>query len=160
MARPSLRWPALTGLLLLAAQALEAQQVNALGWMAGCWRQLEAGVMVEELWLAPAGGTMIGMSRTVEDDSTRSTEQMVIRPAVSGGLVFEAAPSGQEPGAFLAAVVSDTLVIFENLTHDFPQQIRYSRLPGDSLLATISGTVRDRLRSITFRYNRSACPGS
>jgi uncharacterized protein DUF6265 len=160
MERPSLRWPAFTGLLLLAAQTLAAQQVNTLGWMTGCWRQLEAGVMVEELWLAPAGGTMIGMSRTVEGDSTRSTEQMVIRAAMRGGLVFEAAPSGQEPGAFLAATVTDSLVVFENLTHDFPQQIRYSRLPGDSLLATVSGTVRDRLRTITFRYNRSACPGS
>lgn len=160
MERPELRWPLLAGVLLLASQALEAQQVTTLGWMAGCWRELDAGVMVEELWLAPAGGTMIGMSRTIEGDSTRSTEQMVIRPAVSGGLVFEASPFGQAPGAFLAATVTDTLVIFENLTHDFPQQIRYSRLPGDSLLATISGTVRERLRTITFRYSRSACPGS
>ncbi|HSB54656.1 MAG TPA: DUF6265 family protein [Gemmatimonadales bacterium] len=150
----------LAATLLVTAGGLEAQQVNTLAWMAGCWRQLDAGVTVEEVWLAPAGGTMIGLSRSVEDDSTRSTEHMVIRPAASGGLVYEAAPSGQEPGAFLAATVTDSLVIFENLTHDFPQQIRYSRLPGDSLLAVVSGTVRERLRTITFRYSRSTCPGS
>jgi hypothetical protein len=157
MARHSL---ALAAVLLLPGHALAAQQVTTLAWMAGCWRQLDAGVAVDEVWLPPAGGTMIGLSRTVEEDSTRSTEHMVIRRAASGGLVYEASPSGQEPGAFLAATVTDSLVVFENLTHDFPQQIRYSRLPGDSLLAVVSGTVRDRLRTITFRYNRSACPGS
>lgn len=159
MRSASRHWLALAGLLLLPSTAA-AQQIGTLAWMAGCWRQLDAGVLVEELWLAPAGGSMVGISRTVEGDSTRGTEHMVIRPAVSGGLVFEAAPSGQEPGAFLAATVTDTLVVFENLTHDFPQQIRYSRLKGDSLLATLSGMVRDRLRTITFRYNRAACPGS
>lgn len=149
----------LLALGLLAASPLPAQQVASLGWMAGCWRQLDAGVTVEEVWLAPLGGTMVGVSRTVEDDSTRSTEQMVIRPGLSGGLVYEASPSGQPPAAFVSTTVSDTLVVFENLTHDFPQQIRYSHAGRDSLVAVVSGTVRERLRSIAFRYARTSCPG-
>jgi hypothetical protein len=128
--------------------------------MAGCWRQLEAGDLVEEVWLAPASGTMVGISRTIERDSTRSWEHMLIRPGTSGGLVYEAAPSGQETAAFLATLVSDTAVVFENLTHDFPQQIRYARGGGDSLLATISGTLRERMRTIAFHFARAACPGS
>lgn len=145
--------------LLLGAAPLPAQQVTTLAWMAGCWRQLEAGVSVEEVWLAPAGGTMIGISRTIEGDSTRSTEHMTIRVSPRGGLLYEAAPSGQEPGAFLATAAGDSAVVFENLTHDYPQQVRYTRVGGDSLLAILSGTVRDRLRTITFRYSRVACPG-
>lgn len=128
--------------------------------MSGCWRQLQAGDLVEEAWLAPAGGTMVGISRTIERDSTRSWEHMLIRAGTVGGLVYEAAPSGQEAAAFLATLVSDTAVVFENLTHDFPRQIRYQRVGGDSLLAVISGTVRERVRTIEFRYARAACPGS
>jgi Domain of unknown function (DUF6265) len=127
--------------------------------MTGCWRQLEAGDLVEEVWLAPAGGTMIGLSRSIERDSTRSWEYMLIRAGSAGGLVYEAAPSGQEPAAFLATLVSDTAVVFENLTHDFPRQILYRHTSDDSLVAIISGEVRDRMRTIEFHYARAACPG-
>ncbi|MFN8654194.1 MAG: DUF6265 family protein [Gemmatimonadales bacterium] len=159
MRRPDLPLLA-AALLLLPAGPLAAQQVTALGWMAGCWRQLDAGVVVEEVWLGPQGGTMVGVSRTVFGDTTRSTEHMVIRTGMSGGLVYEASPSGQPPAAFLSTAVSDSLVVFENLTHDFPQQIRYSRAGRDSLVAVVSGTVRDKLRSIAYRYARASCPGS
>lgn len=129
------------------------------GWMSGCWRQVQAGVQVDEVWLAPAGGVLLGMSRSVEADSLRSQETMMVRVGPNG-LVFEAAPSGQPPGMFLASAVTDTSVIFENLTHDFPQMIRYAKRGADSLLAMISGTVRDRQRTINYSYGRVSCPGS
>jgi len=127
--------------------------------LSGCWRQVEAGEVVEEMWLAPAGGTLVGVSRTVEADSTRSWEHLLIRPGAAG-LVYEASPSGQPAAAFLATLVSDTAAAFENLTHDFPQQIRYVRRGADSLLAAVSGAVRDRMRTIEYHYSRAACPGS
>lgn len=146
--------------LSLFATPLAAQDITTLGWMAGCWRQLGPSDQIDEVWLAPASGTMIGISRTIERDSTRSWEHMLIRPGTAGNLVFEAAPSGQEGAAFIATLVSDSAVVFENLTHDFPRQIRYARTGTDSLRATISGTVRDRMRTIDFHYSRAACPGS
>ena len=116
-------------------------------------------MMVDEMWLAPAGGALVGVSRSVEADSLRSHETMVVR-AGPNGLIFEAAPSGQPPGMFLASSVSDTSLTFENLTHDFPQVIRYTRHGADSLFAMISGTVRDRQRTINYAYGRVSCPGS
>lgn len=127
--------------------------------MAGCWRQVQAGMMVDEVWLAPAGGALIGLSRSVDGDSLRSHETMIVR-AGPNGLIFEATPSGQPPGMFLASTVSDTSITFENLTHDFPQMIRYTRHGADSLFAMISGTVRDRQRTINYAYGRVTCPGS
>lgn len=162
MTEPRGRTGLLAALVVLfaAGSPMAAQQINTLNWMAGCWRQLGAGDQVDEVWLAPASGTMIGISRTIERDTTRSWEHMLIRPGTTGNLVFEASPSGQESAAFIATLVSDTAVVFENLTHDFPQQIRYTRTGDDSLRATLSGTVRDRLRTIDFHYSRAGCPGS
>ena len=147
--------------LLTLPGALPAQQPvppSLPGWMAGCWRQVEADRVIDEVWLRPAGGALIGVSRTVEGDTLRNWELMVVRSGPNG-LAFEATPSGQPPTAFLAALVSDTAVAFENLTHDFPQLVRYARRGADSLLATISGVVRDRQRTINFAYARVACPG-
>lgn len=126
--------------------------------MAGCWREASAGLVIDEVWLAPAGDALTGMSRTVRDDTLRAWEQMVIR-RVPDGLVLEAVPSNQPPATFAATESSDTVIVFENPDHDFPQAIRYLLRGRDSLVATISGTVRDRPRAIEFEYARVACPG-
>lgn len=149
-------------LALLVAVPLTAQQPSPPplpGWMAGCWRQAQAGQVIDEVWLGPGGGTLLGVSRSIEADTLQSWEMMVIRVG-GNGLVFEAAPSGQPPAAFLASTATDTSIAFENLTHDYPQVIRYARHGSDSLLAMITGTVHDRQRTINYSYARVACPGS
>ncbi len=150
-------WRALP-LLAVLASPVAAQQSPA-SWLSGCWRQAEAGQITDEVWLAPAGGTLLGMSRTLENDSLLSWELMVIRQGPNG-LSYEASPSGQSSAVFLASGVSDSAIAFENLTHDYPQLIRYTRRGSDSLIAVISGTIRDRQRAIAFHYARVACPGS
>lgn len=111
---------------------------------------------VEEIWLPPAGGALVGLGRTMAGDTLRAYELLVIRGGASG-LVLEATPAGQPPAAFLAAARTDSSIVFENLTHDVPQLIRYTRPTPDSLVATISGTVRDRQRTITYEYARVGC---
>jgi hypothetical protein len=100
---------------------------------------------------------MLGMSRTVENDSLRSWELMVIRQGTNG-LSFEVSPSGQPMAVFLAGTVTDSAIGFENLTRDYPQMIRYTRHGADSLLAVVSGTIHERQRAIEFHYTRVACP--
>jgi hypothetical protein len=126
--------------------------------MAGCWRQSDVGQVVDEVWLNPGGGTLLGVSRSVDGDSLRGYELMLIRPGANG-LVFEASPAGQPPAAFLASTLTDSSITFENLTHDYPQLIRYTRRGADSLLAMITGTVRDKQRTINYAYRRTPCPG-
>lgn len=136
-----------------------AAQQTAPAWLTGCWRQVEAGQITDEVWLARAGGALVGMSRTVENDSLRSWELMLIREGANG-LAFEAAPSGQSMAVFLASTVTDSSIAFENLTRDYPQVIRYARRGADSLIAVVSGTIHDRQRAIEFHYARVACPAS
>ncbi len=146
--------------LLGLAQPVGAQQtpVPLPGWMAGCWREASAGLIIDEVWLRPVGDALTGMSRTIRDDTLRAWEQMVIR-RVPDGLVLEATPSGQPPATFASTEASDTLLVFANPDHDFPKTIRYLRRGRDSLIAVVSGTIRDRQRGIEFNYARVACPG-
>ncbi len=139
-----------------AGGTLSAQQ-TAPAWLAGCWRQAEAGQITDEVWLPRSGGGMIGMSRTVENDSLRTWELMLIREGANG-LSFEVSPSGQSMAVFLSSALTDTTVAFENLTRDYPQMIRYTRHGTDSLVAVVSGAIHDRQRAIEFHYARVACP--
>jgi hypothetical protein len=135
--------------------------VDRLGWIAGCWRQSGpsgSNRVTDEQWMAPRGRTMLGMSRTVRDDSVLvELEQLQILER-NGRAVYHAQPSGQTAADFEARDVSDTLVTFENSKHDFPQRIIYRRRGADSLIARIEGTRNERLRGIDFPYARVACP--
>lgn len=144
--------------LTVVAAARTAPQVSALervGWMAGCWEQRSARGTVEENWMAPRGGGMLGVSRTVRGDTLSAWEFLLIRER-AGRLAYLANPSGQTPTVFLASTVSDTAVIFENPRHDFPQRIGYERR-ADSLLAWIEGTRDGQTRRIPFPYARVRC---
>jgi len=148
-------------LLALAAPAAHAQRATPaaeqLGWLAGCWEARSGPRVVEEQWMRPRGGSLLGMSRTVAADSTVGHELMRIVER-GGGLVFEAHPSGQAPAEFAASEVGDERVVFANPAHDFPRRIVYRRVGTDSLVARVEGERNGAARGSDFRYARVACP--
>jgi hypothetical protein len=96
------------------------------------------------------------MGRTVRGDSLVEYEVVVIRER-ENALVYEAHPSGQTPATFTATTVSDSAVVFENPSHDFPQKVGYRRAGPDSLMGYIEGSIGGRQRHIEFPYARARC---
>jgi hypothetical protein len=149
---------------LMLSSKLSAQHahdiVGQLGWMAGCWqhRSQNGALVDDEQWMSPRGGTMFGMSRTVRNDSIVVEFEHLQILARNGHAVYHAEPSGQKAADFEAARVSDTLVVFENPTHDFPQRVIYRRRGADSLIARIEGTRNGQGRGIDFPFMRVRCP--
>lgn len=142
-----------------AAQSQEPQEppLSSLRWMSGCWA-LESGEPGSgEHWLPPAGGSMLGVARTVKKGKTVAHEFMQIRLNAEGQIVYIALPSGQKEATFTATSVSEAAVTFENPQHDFPQRISYRARPGDRLLARIEGERGGALRGIDFPMKRVAC---
>jgi hypothetical protein len=127
-----------------------------LSWLAGCWRQEAAGRIVDEVWMAPAGDAIFGMSRTVARDRAVAHEFMEIRSAADG-LVFIARPSGQPEASFRLVKSGPRELVFENPTHDFPQRITYSLPLPDALVGRIEGTEKGRTRGVDFPMRRVAC---
>ena len=103
--------------------------------------------------MAPRGGSMLGMSRTVVGDKT--VEYEFIRIAVVNGVLsYVAKPSGQAETAFPMKSFEDGVVAFENLAHDFPQRIIYRRNADGTLTARIEGTVKGDVRGRDFPFRR------
>jgi len=142
------------------AAAQRVGVVSRLAWIGGCWqRTARNGQIIDEQWMAPKAETMLGMSRTVRGDSLIEYEQLRIGER-AGKAVYFAAPVRQTPSEFTAASVNDTLVVFENPQHDFPQRIIYRKRGADSLIARIEGTANGTARGIDFPYAKTRCPGS
>lgn len=125
-------------------------------WLAGCWEHRTPRQLVEEHWMAPGGGTMLGMGRITRGDSLVEFEHTRIYRR-GGKLVYAANPSGQAPAEFVSILASDSAVTFENRQHDFPQRVMYRRSGSGSLLARVEGTVGGKARGVDFPYARVAC---
>jgi hypothetical protein len=129
-------------------------------WLAGCWWSGNEKRIVEEQWMGASGGLMLGMGRTtsrghdlIEYEQTRIAEQGI-------RLVYTARPSGQPEASFTSIQVTDSVVVFENAAHDFPQRVGYQLLADGRLNAWIEGTKDGKTRHIDFPYQRVACQGS
>jgi hypothetical protein len=137
--------------------AAAGQGIQRVAWLQGCWESVTPSRVVEEQWMTPRGGSMLGLGRTVKGDKLVDYE-MVLLYEKGDALAYEAHPAGQPSATFLSTSVTDTTVVFENKEHDFPQRIGYKRSGDDSLLAWIEGTEKERMRRIEFPYTRARCP--
>jgi hypothetical protein len=139
------------------APARPPQDVSQLAWFAGCWQIVRGEQVIEEQWMAPSGGVMLAMSRTVREGRTTAMEFVTLR-VVDGRIVYEANPSGQGPVGFAASFVSADRAVFENPTHDYPRRITYERKGADAISAWIDDGTGSR--RIEYPFQRVACPGS
>ena len=149
--------PMIIASLLFAAVLFQptTSTVADLSWMTGCWTIASPSRTVTEFWLPPAGGTMMGISRTIVKEKTAEYEFLILRAGATG-LEYVAKPSGQAETIFTATKVGRGEVVFENPAHDFPTRITYRQVDG-GLAATIGGTMNGKPRAIDFKYQRGDC---
>src|SRR5688572_9402981 len=83
-----------------AEAAPAAPGIDQLAWLAGSWRLEKAGRVTDEQWMAPAGGVMLGMSRTVAKGKVLEHEFLQIREGPGGELAYVALPSRQKEATF------------------------------------------------------------
>ena len=124
--------------------------VERLSWMAGHWSNDQGETSMEEAWLAPRGGTMLGVNRTSGKEETYATEHLSIFEE-DGEIWYEASPSGQATTRFKLISANGQRVVFENPEHDFPQVIEYTR-DGNELRAVIRGKLEGKDAEAEFRW--------
>ena len=144
---------------LVAEAHAASSKIVKLGWLAGCWKRAYGKRAVEEVWMAPRAGLMLGVGRTTNaaGDTLIEYEQTKIQQ-LGNDLVFTASPSAQATDSFTAIAVSDSSVTFENKKHDFPQRVGYTLRADGSLAAWIEGTQGGKSRHVDFPYTRATCP--
>jgi hypothetical protein len=139
-------------LILLAALPAQTTTLADLGWLSGDWQTPPGGrAQIEEHWTKAAGGSMIGMGRTVAGEKTWEFEYLRIEQRADG-IYYVAHPKAQCPGTdFKLTRASATEVVFENPQHDFPKRIIYRKDGDDSLAASIDGGEGTKAMSFTYK---------
>jgi len=139
---------------LMSGSVFAQHDSLSLDWMTGHWCTEDGGRITEELWLPPAGSTLVGLGRSRTQDNTTGFEYLRIVDQ-DGVQTFIAQPGGVPPTGFGRTGGGSDWVRFENPEHDFPQLIEYRR-EGDRLLAKVSGTGKEG-REVVLRFDYSVC---
>ncbi len=135
-----------------------ATKLSELGWLAGCWEMnaKNKNLVINEQWMKPAGGMMVGSGRTVKSGKVADYEFLRIVEEADG-IFYVSKPTGNKyETRFKLTKVSPTELLFDNPTHDFPQRIIY-KLAGDRLTARIEGSMNGKSSGIDFPYVRTKC---
>lgn len=143
---------------LITAAPVHAGQLGSLSWLAGCWTRSQAEAGSGEYWLPLAGGTMLGLGRTVRDGRTIEYEFLRLQEDGEGRVVYTATPSGQKEASFVASRIGEATATFENPAHDFPQSIIYSMPDREHMTVRIEGEQQGSQRAIDFQFTRVSCP--
>ena len=142
--------------LVSASVGQKGTSLDDLSWLTGCWEGRQGSASLDEIWSRPAGGTMLGLGRTVKENRTVSFEFMQFREE-NGRLVFRAQPQG---GAAVSFPLKDSFgarATFENKEHDFPQRVIYERKGPGLLLATIEGVFKGKEQREEFQMRKVRC---
>lgn len=144
-----------------AAQKTDQQKATAAGldWLAGCWEMSvpEQKMTITEIWMKPAAGTILGISRTVVDGKTVGYESMRIAEGVDGVTFFARPSSALSETPFRLVRFAAKEAEFENPENDFPQRIIYRRNKADRLSARIEASMSGEERSMDFPYKSISC---
>ena|SRR5688572_9675256 len=126
-------------------------KISELAWISGDWQTAPGGrAQIEEHWMAPAGGSMVGMGRTVAGGRTVEFEYLRIEERADQ-IYYVASPKGRCPGTdFKLTRLSGQEALFENPEHDFPKRITYRKNSEGSLTASIDGGAGTK--AMTFAY--------
>jgi len=130
--------------------------IKKAGWLIGTWENKTQRGSLFETWGRVSENEFSGKSYMVRDKDTmvfetirllQEKEQLFYIPVVKN-------QNDGQPVRFALKSVSDSSLVFENPTHDFPQVISYTRVAPDSLLAEISGMRNGQLRKQHFPMKR------
>ena len=143
--------------MLILSTSTPASTLDKLGWLQGCWHVAGTDQGSVEQWTSAAGGSMLGMSRTVKGGKTQDFEFIQIREDAPGKLVFIAQPSGAPPTSFPLQREDGVMFVFEQKAHDFPQRVIYRKDGDKAMAARIEGMVKGKLESMDFPMKRISC---
>jgi Domain of unknown function (DUF6265) len=135
-----------------AEKPAQAFKIEDLSWLSGDWETAPGRIQIDEHWTKVAGGSLIGMSRTVAGGKTVFFEFLRIETRGSE-IYYVAHPRARNPGTdFRLVRLNPQEAVFENMAHDFPKRISYRKNGDGTLTARIEGDGTEKEKPQEFQY--------
>ncbi len=133
---------------------------NPFAVLEGHWNKTGAAAVIAEHWERFDTNRWKGTVYRIEAGDSMLLESLEISP-IDSTYAYMALVQGQnndQPVAFrLNAQITDSLFVFENSNHDFPQKISYY-LPQRDSLVIVLGLLTDPSKDRVFSFSRVTTP--
>ena len=142
------------------AKGPDDKSVSALGWIAGKWVLEAKGSRQEEVWTAPAGGSMIGMMRVTFGRTTIQREFNLMEETANG-IFLTLGHVGPDmkfldgwPVSLKLVKSSESEAVFEAEKPARIKSIFYRKTGQDEMLAGVEVDRNGSIRKIEFPMKR------
>jgi len=147
----------ITGIITLCAWTKKQNNdIKKAEWLIGTWENKSPRRTVYETWSKTSDIEFTGKSYILKEADTIVFENLRLVQE-QNKLIYIPTVKNQNDGLpvrFTSKTITETELVFENLQHDFPQIISYTKIGADSLVAVISGTKNGQERKQTFPMKR------
>ncbi|MBP7543125.1 MAG: hypothetical protein KA747_05920 [Ignavibacteriaceae bacterium] len=133
---------------LVSAQ--DAVSLKKLGWLKGKWSRVTANVEQFETWNIISDSILSGEGYHIKSNNKKVTEKLTIKWLDKKLVYIADVPHNKKPVIFQNVVLNDTLAVFENKSHDYPNKISYLKLNKRSFRVTLDNNAGTNSRVMTF----------
>lgn len=130
------------------------EQIN---WVLGYWEMVSPEGKVTESWVRTNDSVYSGIGKYTDTAGQTLTTEEISIVLRNGELLYIPEVSGQNNGLpviFKEASFSDTMIVFENKNHDFPQRIVYVKQGEGKMLAYIEGEMNGEPAKMEYPYTK------
>ena len=126
------------------------KDLKAFEWLIGQWEGIQESGAYHESWEKITEEEFQGRAYMLMKGEIKNVENLKLRSA--GDEIYYVAEVGHnpEPVSFKLINSNESLFVFENSNHDFPQKITYEK-KDKALLATIEATENGKIKKVEFR---------
>lgn len=135
----------------------EADKLERVGWINGFWKMTSPQGTMTESWMQANDSTLAGVGKFTDTAGKVLTTEEIRIVLRKDKLWYIPTVSNQnmgKPVSFQEISFTDSMVVFEDKGHDFPQRIAYVRQSDMKMLAYIEGEVNGETERLDFQYER------
>ena len=132
------------------------EKIKASEWLLGEWVNQSKEGVVSENWSQPNDSTLVAGSFFIKEKDTLHFENIALTEK-DGELLYETTIQGQnddKPIVFPLLSETENELVFENLTNDYPQKIKYQRNSKSAITISISGKQANKVVSEQFKMTK------
>jgi hypothetical protein len=126
-------------------------------WLLGEWEKKDCLGTLKEIWTTQDDSTYAGQSYYFQNEKDTLHNEQIELVQEGENLIYKAIVKGEnndEAVPFQLTKDEDSLLVFENPKHDYPQKIEYKLQKNGSIVATISGKQRGKVSSESYPMNK------
>jgi hypothetical protein len=133
------------------------EELEKANWMLGEWEKTDSLGTLREIWERLDDSTFIGLSYYIQNEKDTLHNEQVELMQNGDHLIYTATIKGENndsPIPFQMTKDEDSLLVFENPKHEYPQKIQYKLIKNRSIVATISGKQNGKNSAENYPMNK------